>query len=121
MELLDARIKECTNFDAMYSLVRVSGKLMVPTDPRLHKRNTEAARETDEPNDIYANRITLRSGWVKLWKGQGTSIGGRNKFPRDLLKKPRGHLTGIRFEVLVTFNEKCGNCRGEYTRLEKGK
>jgi len=91
----------------------------------LHKRSTEATGETDaeaeEPEDIYVDSITLRREWVKRRRGQGISIGDLNKFLSELSKKPGGHLAGIRLEVLVTFDEKCGNRRGEYTSLENGK
>jgi hypothetical protein len=52
------------------------------------------------------------------------SIRDPHKFLGNLLKKQRGHISGIGLEVLVTLDEECGNRCGEYTRLEtdsKGK
>jgi hypothetical protein len=123
LKSLDAKEKESANSDAMYWLLRIPDEFEVSTDPLLHKCSQEAARETDaeaeEPKDIHANSIALRCKWIRPYhRGQGVSIGDPNKFRRDLLKKPRGQLAGIGFEVLVTFDEECGNCRGEYTGLE---
>ena len=122
LKFLDAKEKERANSDAMYWRLRIPDEFEASADPLLHKRSKEAARETDaeaeEPKDIHANSITLRCKWVKRRKGQGTSIGDPNKFLRNLLKKPRGHLVWIRLEILVTFDEERGNRRGEYTRLE---
>ena len=122
MKFLDAKEKERANSDAMYWRLRIPDKLEASTDPLLHKRSEEAARETDaeaeEPKDIYAYSITSRSEWFKRRRGQRSTIRDPSKFLRNLSKEPRGHLAGIRFEVLVTFNEECSNRRGEHTRLE---
>jgi hypothetical protein len=122
LKFLDAKEKERANSDAMYWRLQIPDKFEVSADPLLHKRSKEAAREADaeaeEPKDIHANSITLRGEWLKRRKCQGTSIGDPNKFLRNLSKKPRGHLAGIRLEVLVTFDEERGNRRGENTRLE---
>jgi hypothetical protein len=123
-KFLDAKEKERANSDAMYWGLRIPDVFEASADPLLHERSKEAARETDaeaeEPKDIHANSITSggEGEWVNRRKGHGTSIGDPNKFPRNLLKKPRGHLAGIRLEQLVTFDEERGNRRGEYTRLE---
>ncbi len=45
---------------------------------------------------------------VKCRRGQRTSIGDRSELLCNLLKKPRGHLSGIGVEVLARFDEKCG-------------
>jgi len=64
LKFLNAGEKECANSDAMYWGVRMPGELKVPADPLLHKRGTEAARETngeaEEPKDIHVNGITTR-------------------------------------------------------------
>jgi hypothetical protein len=46
------------------------------------------------------------------------SIRDPRKFLSNLLKKPGGHVGRIGLEKLVTFDDKCSNRRGEYTRLE---
>jgi hypothetical protein len=123
LKSLDAKEKERANSGAMYWLLRVPDEFEVSTDPLLHKCSKEAAREADaeaeEPKDIHANSVASRCKWIRYYhRGQRISIGDPNKFLRDLLKKPRGHLAGIGPEVLVTFDEERGNRRGEYTRLK---
>jgi hypothetical protein len=122
LKFLGAREKERANSDAMYWRLRIPYEYEASADPLLYKRSKDTARETDaeaeEPKDIHANSKRSRGEWLKRRKGQGTSIGDPNKFLRNLPKKPRGHLAGIRLEVLVTFDEEPGNRRREYTRLE---
>jgi hypothetical protein len=100
----------------------MSSELEVPADPLLHKRSTEAAREThaetDEPKDIYVNGITWRFECVKGRRVQVVSIRDPRKFLSDLSKKRGGHVGGIGLEVLVTFDKECSDRGGEYTRLE---
>jgi hypothetical protein len=50
--------------------------------------------------------------------GKSISNGEPGEFLGDLLKKPGGHLGGIRLEVLVAFDEKCSDRRGENTCLD---
>ncbi len=91
LKFLDANEKERANSDAMCWRLRIVDEFEASTDPLLHKRSKEAAREADaeaeEPKDIHADSIA-------------------------------GQLAGIGLEVLVTFDEERGNRRGEYTRLE---
>lgn len=98
------------------------GKPKVPADPLLHKCSTEAARErhdeAEEPEDIHLNGITWRFKRVERRGGQAISISDPHKFLGNLLKKPRGHISGIGLEALVTFDEECGNSCGENTRLK---
>lgn len=98
---------------------------IVPADPLLHKRGTEAARESDdeaeEPKDIHVDGITWRCERVEWLGGQVISIGDPDKFLGNLLKKPGGDIAGIGLEVLVTLDEECSNRCGEYARLETGK
>ena len=88
----------------------------------MHQCRTETARETEdeteEPKNIHVDGITWRPECVESRRGEVIPIGDPSEFLGDLLKKPRGHLGGIRLEVLVAFDEKCSNCRGEYTRLK---
>lgn len=98
------------------------GEPKVPANPLLHKRGTEATRETDdeaeEPKDIHLNGITLRFEWFERRRGQAISIRKPHNFLGKLLKEPRGHVGGIGLEALVTLDEESGNRCGEYTRLE---
>jgi hypothetical protein len=100
----------------------MSSELKVPADPLLHKRSTEAAREThdetDEPKDIDANGITWRFECVSARRVQMLSIRDPHKFLSDLSKKRGGHVAGIGLEVLVAFDKECSDRRGEYTRLK---
>ena len=76
----------------------MSSELKVPADPLLHKRSTEAARETHaetgEPKDVYVDGITWR------------------------LECPNCRSGGIGLEVFVTVNKECSDGRRKYTRLE---
>jgi hypothetical protein len=82
--------EEGTNPDTPEWRVGTQGEPTVPADPLLHKRGTEAAKQTEtkteEPKDVHADGITLGSKWFQRRKGDTIPIGDGSKPLGDLLK-----------------------------------
>jgi len=122
VETMNARVEKSTNSDANYWVLGKLGESHVPAEPLLHQRGKQAApeteAETEEPKYVHMNENTSDSKRFEVRRGKTISNGEPGEFLSDLLKKLGGHLRGIRFEVLVAFDEKCSDRRGEYTCLD---
>jgi hypothetical protein len=122
METVNAFEKERTNSDTNDRVVRKLGESKVPAEPLLYQGGEEATRETEaeteEPKYVYVNESTLDLKRFKVCRGKSISNGDRCESLDDLLKTIGGHIRGIRLEVLVAFDEKRSNRRGEYARLD---
>jgi len=74
--------------------------------------------QTEEPHDVDVYGVGFRGKRVAGRQGELCSIGDRSQLQRDLLEEPDGRLSRIGLEGLVAFYQECGDCCGEYTRLE---
>jgi hypothetical protein len=78
LEFFNAGEKKCANSDAMSWRLRTLSEPKIPADPLLHKRSTEAAREThaetDEPKDVYVVGITWRFEYVRSEGSSGLHL-----------------------------------------------
>jgi hypothetical protein len=122
VETMNACVEISTTSDANYRVLRKLGESQVPAEPLLHQRGKQAApeteAETEEPKHVHMDQSTSDPERFEVRSGKSISNGEPGEFLGDLLKKPGGHLGGIRLEVLVAVDEKCSDCRGEYTCLD---
>jgi hypothetical protein len=118
---MNAVVKEYANSDANYWVVRMLRESHVPAEPLLHQRGKQAApeteAETEEPKYVHMNESALDHKGFGVLSGKLTSSGELGELLGDLLEKLGCHVSGIRLEELVAFDEKCGNGRREYTCL----